>query len=101
MLPPTGEVKDHLEHYGAVDIALDTFPYNGTTTTCEALCCGVPVVTYTGDRHAARVSASILRAAGLPELVGQTPDEMVQIARLLAGDRARLQALEPQPPSDS
>lgn len=93
VLPPTGEVKDHLEHYGAVDIALDTFPYNGTTTTCEALCCGVPVVTYTGDRHAARVSASILRAAGLPELVGQTPEEMVQIARLLAGDRARLQAL--------
>ena len=93
IVPPTETIREHVQYYGQVDIALDTFPYNGTTTTCEALCCGVPVVTYTGDRHAARVSASILRATGLPELVGHSAEDMARIANELATDTTRLHAL--------
>jgi predicted O-linked N-acetylglucosamine transferase (SPINDLY family) len=76
-----------------VHVALDTTPYNGTTTTCEALWMGVPVVTLAGDRHAARVGASVLAAAGLPGLVARDADSYVRIAAGLAGDRARLETL--------
>jgi protein O-GlcNAc transferase len=85
--------QHHLAQYGAIDIALDTAPYNGTTTTLEALWMGVPVVTRRGDRHAARVSASILEHAGLHELVAETPAHYVDRAVALAGDASRLAAL--------
>lgn len=84
---------DHLVQYARLDVALDPFPYHGTTTTCEALAMGVPVVSLAGDRHASRVGASLLAAAGLPELVARSEDEYVEIAAGLARDRARLASL--------
>jgi predicted O-linked N-acetylglucosamine transferase (SPINDLY family) len=83
----------HLTTYAQVDIALDPFPYNGTTTTCEALWMGVPVVALAGDRHAARVGVSILTHVGLREFIATTPDDYVRTAAGLAADRARLVAL--------
>jgi predicted O-linked N-acetylglucosamine transferase (SPINDLY family)/predicted SAM-dependent methyltransferase len=81
---------DHLALYGTVDIALDSFPYNGTTTTCEALWMGVPVVAYAGDRHAARVGLSLLHAVGLDDLVAQDIDGYVATAARLAADTRAL-----------
>lgn len=86
-------LRGHLELYGWIDVALDTFPYNGTTTTCEAMWMGVPVVTFTGPVHASRVGASLVSAVGLPELVGGDVSEYVKIAAALGKDRARLVGL--------
>lgn len=86
----TRSVEDHLNLYSRVHVALDTMPYNGTTTTCEALWMGVPVVTRLGNRHAARVSASLVGAAGFPELVARSDEDFVRIASTLASDRLRL-----------
>jgi predicted O-linked N-acetylglucosamine transferase (SPINDLY family) len=85
---PTRE--EHLAMYGQLDIALDTFPYNGTTTTCEALWMGVPVVTLKGEVHAARVGATLLNSVGLPELVADSPDDFLRVATDLALDTNRL-----------
>jgi protein O-GlcNAc transferase len=93
LLGRTPNLASHLSVYAEVDVALDTVPYNGTTTTCEALWMGVPVVTLRGDRHAARVSASLLTAAGHPEWIASSKDEYVHIATTLAKDPARLSAL--------
>jgi protein O-GlcNAc transferase len=85
-----------LERYNDIDIALDTFPYNGGTTTMEAIWQGVPVLTFAGDRWAARISASLLREAGLGEFVAPNVDGFVAQAIVLAGDSetpARLDAL--------
>ena len=86
----TSEGLAHLDRYAEIDIALDTLPYNGTTTTCEALWMGVPVVTCVGDRHASRVGLSLLQNANLSGLIGRDEDEFVHIAVTLAGDRERL-----------
>jgi protein O-GlcNAc transferase len=89
-LPST---REHLNLYNQVDIALDTFPYNGTTTTCEALWMGVPVVTLAGDTHASRVGVSLLSNVGLKEFIAHTSEEYVETAVTLAKDRRRLQYL--------
>lgn len=90
---PTESLEAHMRSYDRVDVALDSFPYHGTTTTMDALWMGVPVVTLRGDRHASRVSASILHTLGLGELVAASPQEYVRIAQGLALDVDRLQAL--------
>ena len=91
LMQPTPDSQGHLQTYGQADIALDTFPYNGTTTTMEALWMGVPVVTLAGDRHASRVGASILSTLRLADWVADSEDEYVNIATRLAAD---LQALD-------
>lgn len=80
----------HLEMYSEIDIALDTFPYNGTTTTCEAMWMGVPVVTLSGDSHRSRVGKTLLENVSVGELVGETGGEYVQIAVELSRDTSRL-----------
>jgi protein O-GlcNAc transferase len=81
-------VDAHLALYRRVHVALDTTPYSGTTTTCEALWMGVPVVTLPGERHASRVSASLLQAAGFGELVAKDAADFARIAARCATDRA-------------
>jgi predicted O-linked N-acetylglucosamine transferase (SPINDLY family) len=82
--------RAHLAAYERVDIALDPFPYNGTTTTCEALWMGVPVVTLRGDRHSGRVGASLLTSAGLEDCIADTRDRYIATAMALANDVDRL-----------
>lgn len=85
--------REHLAAYHGVDIALDSWPYNGTTTTCEALLMGVPVVSFAGAAHAGRVGLSLLSAVGVPELCAADADGYVRVAAELAGDRRRLSEL--------
>lgn len=86
---------EFLQTYAEIDIALDTFPYNGGNTTIEAIWQGVPVLTFHGDRWASRTSASILRAAGLDEFVAADLDQHIAQAVALASEPERLAALRP------
>lgn len=86
-------LDDHLQLLTEVDIALDSFPYSGQTTTCECLWMGVPVVTLAGDRFSARVSAAILHRAGLPDWVTESRDQYVETAVSHASDLGALASL--------
>ena len=81
---------DYLRNYDRVDIALDALPYNGITTTLDALWMGVPVVSLTGRTAASRAGLSILSTLGLAEFATHTPEEFVRVAAGLAGDLSRL-----------
>ena len=92
LLPVVVGQAAHLGCYAQMDVALDAVSYNGTTTTCEALWMGRPVVTLLGDRHVSRVGASLLTAAGQGDCVATTEAEFIERARALVTDRAALAA---------
>lgn len=90
LLPPIHANDEHLGVYGQIDVGLDTFPYNGTTTTCESLWMGVPVVTLAGSMHAGRVGVSLLSQIGLNDLIAKSAKDYVRIAVELVSDRHKL-----------
>ena len=84
---------DQITDLDAIDIALDATPYNGTTTTCEAMWMGIPVVTLRGDRPAGRVGASLLTQVGRTEWIADSDEDYIRIARSLAEDAERLSTI--------
>ncbi len=93
LIPSTATVAEHLALYQRIHIALDTYPYHGTTTTCEALWMGVPVVSCVGDRHASRVGKSLLTNVGLPEYAATDFAQFAAICAHFAKHRDQLQTL--------
>jgi predicted O-linked N-acetylglucosamine transferase (SPINDLY family) len=89
----TASRAEYLELYHGIDVGLDPFPYNGLTTTCDALWMGVPVVSLAGLAGPSRQGVRVLRAAGLGRFVAETPSDYLEIARTLAGDLAGLAAI--------
>jgi len=81
---------EHFKMYGQVDIALDTHPYNGTTTTCEAMWMGVPTISLVGKAHASRVGLSILSRVGLGDFAASTHAEYVAKAIAFSGELENL-----------
>ena len=86
--------KEHINRYNYIDIALDTYPYNGTTTTCEAMYMGVPVISLAGKTHASRVGVSLLTNVNLEDLVAYNDEDYVQKAVDLANDIKRLEKIK-------
>lgn len=93
LLPLIHLNHDHMQAYSLMDISLDTFPYAGTTTTCESLYMGVPCVTMAGSVHAHNVGVSLLTKVGLGRLVAKSENEYVSLALDLAADVTALQEL--------
>lgn len=90
---PTASTAEHLDLYAGIHVALDTTPYSGTTTTCEALWMGVPVVTLRGAVHASRVGASLLTSVGHPEWIADSPESYASIALGLGRDSRAVASL--------
>lgn len=90
----TATIEEHLDEYNKVDIALDTTPYNSTTTTLEALWMGVPVITLAGNLHASRISTSILHRLDLNHLSTSSVQEFGECAKALAADPEALAKLK-------
>jgi predicted O-linked N-acetylglucosamine transferase (SPINDLY family) len=86
-------LTEHLGRHWMADLSLDTFPCNAHTTASDSLWAGLPLLTCAGESFCARVAASLLNAAGLPELVTNSLSDYEEMAVSLAGDRARLAAL--------
>ena len=83
-------LNEYFALHNTFDIALDPFPHNGGTTTCDALWMGVTVITVTGEHAVMRAGSSILSTLGLPELVADSVDDYIALAAALAGDLDRL-----------
>jgi protein O-GlcNAc transferase len=83
----------HGTQFAGVDIALDTYPYNGVTTTCEALYSGLPVISLHGRNCASRSGLSLLGGLGVGDLVAQSAEQYVDIALALSKDLSRLEQL--------
>ncbi len=81
---------DYLRTFQRIDLCLDALPYNGSTTACDGLWMGVPMVTLVGNTGCGRVGMSTMVNVGLPELVAHSPEEFVRIATDWAGDLKRL-----------
>ena len=81
---------EHFKMYGQIDIALDTHPYNGTTTTCEAMWMGVPTISLVGKAHSSRVGLSILSRVGLGDFAASTAAEYVAKAIAFSGELENL-----------
>lgn len=92
LVPPL-PLNEYFRWFDAVDLALDTTPYSGGTTTCDTLWMGVPVLTLAGSRSPSRSAASILSAMGLEEWIARTPQQYVALALQFARDTARLGGL--------
>lgn len=90
---PRLTLEEYFRCFNGADIALDTFPYSGGTTTCDALWMGVPVLTVPGSRSVSRSTASILSTLGLSEWIASTPEDYVRLAIQLARERAVLTKL--------
>ncbi len=90
------KMADYLQLYHQLDIALDTYPYNGATTTCETLWMGLPVVTLVGNNHAARMGLSLLSTVGLTDWIAHTPDDYLDICCQLANNLNQLQQIRSQ-----
>lgn len=86
----TRATPGHLAVVAEADIALDSFPYNGQTTTCDCLWMGVPVVSLRGHTHVSRVTPALLDRMGLSHLAAGSPDDYVRTAVALAADRPAL-----------
>jgi predicted O-linked N-acetylglucosamine transferase (SPINDLY family) len=84
---------EYLQLYQRIDLALDPFPCNGMTTTCDALWMGVPVVTLAGEMPVSRAGLSILSTIGLAEMAANSEDDYVRLAVKLAGNLPRLAEL--------
>jgi protein O-GlcNAc transferase len=93
LFPWEPTTEQHFASYQKIDIALDTFPYHGTTTTCEALWMGVPVITLAGKTHTSRVGVSLLSNLNLTELIAENSEDYIRIAKELAGDHQKLKTL--------
>jgi protein O-GlcNAc transferase len=91
--PRLGQIEDHLARHHAADLFLDTLPYNAHATASDALWAGLPVVTCAGGAFAGRVGASMLAAAGLPELVTHSLEDYEALALALATDPVRLSSI--------
>jgi predicted O-linked N-acetylglucosamine transferase (SPINDLY family) len=93
-MPPV-DMATHWQRLASADIALDTWPCNGHTTTSDALAAGVPVVTLKGDGFAGRVAASLLTAAGRRDLICETPQAYGDRVCALAQDGSRAVPIQP------
>jgi protein O-GlcNAc transferase len=91
-----GNHREHLECYTTIDIALDATPWSSATTGFEALLMGVPLVAIRGDCLSARMSSSLVKGVGLPDLVAENPSDYAAIVKDLAADLPTLRAGKPE-----